>query len=113
MLEYYLDDNFKLGQLRASPAGKNIDSFADWLHSAGYRRRPAQLLLRGAAHLAYWASIHRVQIGQLDQELLEAFARHLATCTCTHTPFMVGPPITRKVQSALSSICRVGVSCRL
>jgi len=84
MLEYYIDNEFKLRQLRASPAGKNIDFFADWLHSAGYRRRLAQLLLRGAAHLAHWASIHKVRIGQLDQAVLDSFVRHLATCACTH-----------------------------
>lgn len=84
MLEYYIDSEFKLRQLHQSPAGEHMDYFADWLHAAGYKRRPAQLLLRGAAHLAHWASIHKVGIDRLDRPILDHFARHLDTCACTH-----------------------------
>lgn len=86
MLEYYLDSEFKICQLRECPASEHIDCFADWLHTAGYRRRPAQLLLRGAAHLSHWASIRKVRIDEIDQKLFGTFVHHLAACTCTH-PF--------------------------
>jgi integrase/recombinase XerD len=85
MLEYYLDSEFKICQLRECPAGEHIDCFADWLHAAGYRRRPAQLLLRGAAHLSHWALIRKVRIEEIDQRLFGTFVDHLTTCTCTHT----------------------------
>jgi len=85
MLEYYVESRFKISLLRECAAGDHMDRFADWLHSAGYRRRPAQLLLRGAAHLSHWASIRKVRIEKIDQRLLGTFVHHLATCTCTHS----------------------------
>jgi site-specific recombinase XerD len=81
MLEYYLDSEFKISQLRECPVGEHMDCFADRLHAAGYRRRPAQLLLRGAAHLSYWALIRKVRIEEIDQRLFGTFVNHLATCT--------------------------------
>jgi site-specific recombinase XerD len=91
MLEYYVDSEFKLRQLRGCPVGKHMDCFADWLHAAGYKRRSAQLLLRGAAHLGHWASIRKVRIGRLDSPMLDTFARHIATCTCPHAFHGRGP----------------------
>ena len=58
MLEFYFESGFRLRQLRECATGEYMDPFADWLQSAGYRRRPAQLLLRGAAHLGQW---HRLK----------------------------------------------------
>lgn len=51
MLEFYFESDFKLRHLRQCPVGTYMDGFADRLHSAGYRRRPGQLILWGAAHL--------------------------------------------------------------
>jgi integrase/recombinase XerD len=84
MLEYYIELKFKVLQLRDCAAGEYMDHFAEWLRSAGYRRRPAQLLLRGAAHLSQWISIRKVRIDQIDQPTIDSFACHLATCACTH-----------------------------
>src|SRR5439155_15631553 len=77
---------FDRRQLRECATGDYMDPFADWLKSAGFRRRSAQLLLRGAAHLGEWAAIEQVRIEQFDQIVLNTFADHLATCRCTH-PF--------------------------
>jgi hypothetical protein len=57
MLEFYIESEFRLRQFRECATGEYMDCFADWLQSDGYRRRPAQLLLRSAAHLGEWASI--------------------------------------------------------
>ena len=76
MLEFYVESGFRLRQLRECATGGYMDPFSGWLQSAGYRRRPAQLLLRGAAHLGEWASIEQVQIGQFDQRVLDAFTGH-------------------------------------
>lgn len=84
MLEYFLDSAVNLQQLRGSPFGEHMDPFADWLHAAGYKRRPAQLLLRGAAHLGHWVSVHEVRIDQLGQPVIDTFVRHLDSCACTH-----------------------------
>jgi len=51
MLDFYIESAFRLRRLRQCPVGEQMDGFAGWLHSAGYRRRPAQLTLRAAAHL--------------------------------------------------------------
>ena len=85
MLESFINSDFKLRQLRSCPVGEHIDGFADRLHSAGYKRRPAQLILRGAAHLGHWASIHKIPIRRIDQRVLHSFFRHLARCACTHS----------------------------
>ena len=85
MLEFYVESGFRLRQLRECATGQHMDAFADWLQSAGFKRRPAQLVLRGAAHLGEWASIQQAQAGQFDEEVLDSFTGHLATCSCTHS----------------------------
>ena len=77
MLEFYIESEFRLHQLRECATVEYMDLFADWLQSAGYRRRPAQLLLRGAAHLGQWASTEQVRIDQFNQRVLDTFAGHL------------------------------------
>ena len=86
MLEFYLDSDFKRRQLRGCPVGDHMDSFADWLQTKGYKRRPAQLTLRGAAHFACWASTRDIPIGFLDETVVDSFTRHVPTCICRH-PF--------------------------
>lgn len=56
MLEFYVESDVRLCQLRQCPVGMSRGGLADSLHSAGYKRRPGQLVLRGAAHLAHWTS---------------------------------------------------------
>jgi site-specific recombinase XerD len=84
MLEFYVESDFKLHQLRHCPVGGQMDSFAGWLHSASYKRRPAQLILRGAAHLGHWAWARGCPTERLDTEALDSFARHLPACACRH-----------------------------
>ena len=61
MLEVYPESRFWLRQLRECAIGDRIDPFAESLQGAGFKRRSAQLLLRGAAHLGEWASIEQVR----------------------------------------------------
>ena len=75
MLEFYIESGLKLCHLRRCPVGEHLNCFAGWLHSAGYKRRPAQLTLRGAAHLGFWALEHGVPIEQCDEEVIDAFSR--------------------------------------
>jgi len=84
MLEFYVGSNSKLRYLRQCPLGEHMEGFAGWLRAAGYQRRPAQLALRGAAHLGHWATGRGVPIERFDEEVLDAFARHLPTCACAH-----------------------------
>jgi integrase/recombinase XerD len=89
MLEFYVELDFKRRQLRECPVGQYVDRFANWLRSAGYKRRPGQLALRGAAHVGYWTSARSVPTDQIDDGVLTSFARHLPTCACAH-PFHGG-----------------------
>lgn len=105
MLEFYVESDVRLRQLRQCPVGGHIDGFADWLRSAGYKRRPGQLVLRGAAHLGHWISAHGVPTHLINEEVLDGFARHLPTCAC-HTPFKAGIVTTGKVHAACSRTWR-------
>ncbi|MGH8605807.1 MAG: hypothetical protein ACREXR_24355, partial [Gammaproteobacteria bacterium] len=84
MLEFYVGSDTRLRHLRQCPLGEHLEGFAGWLRAAGYQRRPAQLALRGAAHLGHWTSARGVPTERLDEEVLDAFARHLPTCACAH-----------------------------
>jgi site-specific recombinase XerD len=84
MLEFYIDSEAKLRQLRQCPVGKYLDDLAQWLQLSGYKQRPAQLILRAAAHFGHWVSEYAVPIEQLCDELIDSFVRHLPTCACSH-----------------------------
>jgi site-specific recombinase XerD len=84
MLEFYIDSEAKLRQLRQCPVGKYLDDFAQWLQSSGYKQRSAQLTLRAAAHFGHWVLEHAGPIEQADDELIDTFARHLPGCACSH-----------------------------
>lgn len=86
MLTYYVESDVRQCQLRQSPVGLHVDGFTDWLRAAGYKRRPGQLVLRGAAHLAHWTSARGVPLDRIEAGVLESFAGHLRTCACRH-PF--------------------------
>ena len=84
MLEFFLENDRKLRDLRQCPVGEHLNGFANWLHAAGYKLRPGQLSLRGAAHLGHWTSAQGVPIVQINDEISEAFADHLPNCECSH-----------------------------
>jgi site-specific recombinase XerC len=86
MLNFYVDTEFKLCQLRQCPVGTHLEGLAEWLRGAGYKKRPGQLLLRGAAHFGYWAAARGVRISDVQEDVLAAFGRHVPRCTCVH-PF--------------------------
>ena len=82
MLEFYVQGEFRRRQIRECPVGQHLDGFAVWLRSAGYKRRPGQLLLRGAAHLGHWTATRGMREDQITAAVLDVFARHLAHCAC-------------------------------
>ena len=84
MLEFYIDSEAKLHQLRQCPVGNYLDNFAQSLQSSGYKRRPAQLTLRAAAHFGHWVLERALPIEHVNDELIATFARHLPTCACSH-----------------------------
>ena len=84
MLEFYVESQAQRRQLRQCPVGNYLDDFAQWLHASGYKQRPAQLILRGAAHFGHWTSQQGVPIEHIDDESIDTFVRHLSTCVCRH-----------------------------
>ena len=109
MLEVYVESDVRLRQLRQCPVGMYMDGLADWLHSAGYKRRPGQLVLRGAAHLAHWTSARGGPIDRIDEGVLQSFADHLRTCPCP-SPFRGRDRYHRDgAQRLVTHLRRVGV----
>ena len=84
MLEFYCENEAKLRQLRQGPVGNYLDDCAQWLHSSGYKQRPAQLTRRAAAHFGHWVAEHGVCIDHVDEERIDPFACHLPACACVH-----------------------------
>ena len=103
------ESDVRLHQLRQCPVGMHMDGLADWLHSAGYKRRPGQLVLRGAAHLAHWTSARGGPIDRIDEGVLHSFADHLRTCACP-SPFRGRDRYHRDgAQRLVAHLRRVGV----
>ena len=79
---------------------------------AGYKRRPGQLLLRGAAHFGYWTATRRVRTSDVDERVLATFCRHVARCTCVH-PFRGRDRYHRAgAQHLLAHLQRVDIAAR-
>jgi site-specific recombinase XerD len=86
MLRYFYDSELRLRQLGESPLAEQLEGFAGWLASAGYKRGPGQAVIRGAAHLGDWLSARGVSFDQLDRGLIDSFVGHVRRCQC-NTPF--------------------------
>ena len=84
MLEFYLENQAKLRQLRQCPVGNYLDDFAQWLQSSDYKQRPAQLTLRAAAHFGHWLFERGFTLEHADDLLVDTFSCHLLTCACSH-----------------------------
>ena len=84
MLDIYFSKQFTIQGLRKSPAGRHLDGFAAWLHSRAYKRRPAQLRVRGVAHFGHWHAMKKTSLETLDEREIDAFADHCRRCRCRH-----------------------------
>jgi len=82
MLENYFSAPKTLRRLRAGLSGPYIDDFADALERDGYARASAVRYLRAAAHLGCFVLRKGGALGDIDEHMLEAFARHLPRCRC-------------------------------
>lgn len=82
MLENYFCAPKTLRRLRAGPSGPYIDGFSDALERDQYARASAVRYLRAAAHLGCFVHRKGYVFGNIDEPMLEAFARHLARCRC-------------------------------
>ena len=109
MLEFFFEARFTLNRLRSGPSGPFIDCFASTLKTAGYSRWTARVFLRAAAHLGRYAETQRGGFGELDWSTLEAFRRHLPTCTCSDTNRGTTHDVVRGARLFLSHLRESGV----
>lgn len=82
MLETYFEAPATLKRLRSGPTGPFIDGFAAALQEASYTRWTARGYLRAAAHLGIWMQAGDLNVHDLGESALDAFAGHLPHCTC-------------------------------
>ena len=82
MLTKYFSDARALQRVLSTPAAQFLEDFAQELEGIGYTETTIQNHLRAAAHLSHWQRHRGFSIHQLDEGVLEAFRRHLGSCTC-------------------------------
>lgn len=61
-----------------------FESFAQALSEAGYATITARRHLRAAKHLIHWAHRRGARLGELNEQSLAGFNRHLSRCHCSH-----------------------------
>jgi integrase/recombinase XerD len=84
MFERVFESDWRVQQLRDSPEGPRLESFARQLWHAGYDQTVVRKHVRAAEHLACWAKRRGIAIEVLDQAGLQSFKRHLRSCRCLH-----------------------------
>jgi site-specific recombinase XerD len=83
MITSYFEAPHTLRRLRAPKACIHIDSFAECLARAGYRRWTVRGYLRAAAHFARWADTRGLTPGEFDECAVTRFRdQHLPRCRC-------------------------------
>jgi len=82
MLENYFSAPKTLRRLRTGPSGPYIDGFSNALERDRYARASAVRYLRAAAHLGCFVHRKGYVWGDINEPMLEAFARHLPRCRC-------------------------------
>jgi site-specific recombinase XerD len=84
MFEKVFGSAWRVQQLRDSPAGSRLESFAGQLWDAGYDGTVVRKHVRSAEHLACWAKRRDFALEDLDQAGIRSFERHLRRCRCLH-----------------------------
>lgn len=77
MLEHYVDSDITRRRLRSGPAANQINDFADWLHTGGYKR---PIIVRRLRSLARWTDWLTTTGDSHDlPEALERYVAYVAT----------------------------------
>jgi integrase/recombinase XerD len=84
MLSAFFDSHVRIKELRDSPAGHLIESFARALSEADYAKITVRQHLRAAEHFAYWFRQHGITLSEVDERVVARFATHLSQCECPH-----------------------------
>lgn len=84
MFSEFFASPVRIHELRDGPAGALLEGFAHALFEVGYAQITARGHIRAAEHFLYWADQQRVLVGDLNEQFLSAFDRHLPRCRCPH-----------------------------
>ena len=84
MLSEFFESPSRIKELRDSPAGQLIESFARTLSEASYAKITARRHLRAAEHFLYWIGRQGIAVGEANEQALGHFANHLSQCRCPH-----------------------------
>jgi integrase/recombinase XerD len=82
MLSRFFDSGARVHALRSGFSGPFVDGFAHALAQAGYAPITARRHLRAAEHLLSWAAQKAIPVGNLTQQAVAGFARHVPRCRC-------------------------------
>ena len=82
MLERLFKTDSTPRRLRDGPAGSFLDGFAQSMLAAGYSSGTIRSYVWDAEHVGLWVTRRGALIADLDEALLERFARHLPRCRC-------------------------------
>lgn len=84
MLSDFFDSHVRIKELRDTPAGHLIESFARALWEADYAKITVRQHLRAAEHFVYWFRQHGITLSEVDERVLARFVTHLNQCECPH-----------------------------
>ena len=82
MFEKCFESPIRIQELRGSPAGAQLEDFADQLCQAGYVRTTVQKHIRAAEHFVDWTSRRGIAAAGLNESCIESFEDHLHRCRC-------------------------------
>jgi site-specific recombinase XerD len=77
MLTEFFESALRIESLRAGPAGRLLEAFAQALAHSGYAEITARRHIRSAEHFVYWANRAGMQVHGPNGPALERFDRHL------------------------------------
>jgi integrase/recombinase XerD len=84
MLSKFFKSRERIYAFRDGPGGLLLEGFAQALSERGYATITARRYLRAAEHFIHLTHRHGIPVGELNEQSLARFARHLRRCRCLH-----------------------------
>ena len=108
VLDHYFRRASRIRSLRGGCTGPFLDDFAAWLHGGGFSFACVRGYLFDAEHLGIWLGRRRIEIRDLDNALVDRFARHLPRCRCKGTRHNGYRRVPFRVRVFLAHLRRIG-----
>lgn len=107
-LEKFFNDERCIARLRAGPAGRFLDGFADHLDGLGFKPDTGQRHVESVVHMTRLPMFDGVAAEILGDDHIDAFRRHLAKCRCRQRPR--GGKSVSRAQCFLEYLRQIGVA---